>query len=308
MISSCPICSSNDVKLCDAYRGGNEVFRGLMLAKCSSCGMVFASPMPSNDALAKYNLKYFSSAHGGISKSPETLAFFSAISRLRIAYLERYLDIEQVQISTVLEFGPGPGFFAACWLERYPKTIYQVCETDKSCHDSLKKLGIQVIDFDSHIDAIAQVDLVVMSHVLEHVTSPKEFLEIAKKRLKKNGIIFIEVPCLDFKYKLLDEPHLLFFDKQQMHNLLKLSGFEIIDLSYFGQAINALQSSFSMFTFWIRMRSKLISLGLVLPFALHRSGLETLINSLEVAVIAPFKAHRQSTKPARWLRAIAKKM
>jgi hypothetical protein len=57
----------------------------------------------------------------------------------------------------------------------------------------------------------------------------------------------------------------------------------------------------------VQIRGKLISLGWVAPFAKKRLGMESLKDPLERAVVAPFKAHEESTEPAWWLRAVARK-
>jgi SAM-dependent methyltransferase len=146
-----------------------------------------------------------------------------------------------------------------------------------------------------------------MSHVLEHVTAPKKFIKDATKSLRNGGIVFIEVPCLDYKHKPADEPHLLFFDKKSMHRLLIESGFENIELSYFGREIDELQSASTLKAILLALRSRLIGVGVVWPFARQRDGMEALLNPLERAAIAPFKAHIESHKPAWWLRAVAQK-
>jgi len=269
--------------------------------------MDFATPMPDDKLLSEYNASYFESAHGGTTTNVVALAFFSAIARLRQAYLETYLNSHQLAVSTVLEFGPGPGFFANAWFARYPGTTYMAQETDISCHAGLNKMGVQLINESSVIENTLSVDLVVISHVLEHVTAPKKFIKDATRNLRNGGVIFIEVPCLDYKHKPIDEPHLLFFDKKSMQHLLIAAGFDNIEFAYFGQAIDQLKSTSALKVKWMALRSRLIRVGVVWPFAWKRVGMETLQNPLERAAVAPFMAHIESPKPAWWLRAVAQK-
>ena len=46
------------------------------------------------------------------------------------------------------------------------------------------------------------------------------FLKPLIKSLNNKGIIFIEVPCNDWKHKKIVRPHLLFFDKMPMQTLI----------------------------------------------------------------------------------------
>ncbi len=307
MIEPCPVCGSLHAELQDDYRANHPAFRGLKRAHCNSCAMEFATPMPSESALDAYNASYFSTAHGGQPRDPVAKAFFSGIAGLRLAHLERYLGTQGVAVSSLMEFGPGPGFFARSWLARRPETTYVAMETDTSCHDSLREIGVRLIDSAAFAGGAPPVDLVVMSHVLEHVPNPAKFLRNATRSLRERGALFIEVPCLDYLHKPIDEPHVLFFDKKPMHQLLSTLGFDNVEVSYHGQEIDRLRSASVWRAKWMAARSRLIALGLVAPFAQVRPGMETLDNPLERAAVAPFNAHRESSRPAWWLRAVARK-
>lgn len=309
MTRSCPVCDSGDANAIAAYRNVNKVFSIRAIAECGACGMVFAEPMPSKAALTAYNASYFASAHGGVPTSRAAQAFFSGMARLRVACLEAYLGPRHVlTVSTVLEFGPGPGFFATAWLGRHPGTTYLASETDTSCHARLKKSGIRLVNETLLTEAVSSVDLVVMSHVLEHVTAPLDFIQEATRSLRKGGVLFIEVPCRDYLHKTIDEPHLLFFDKKPMRHLLEVSGFEDIELGYFGQEIEKLRMASVFSTKWMSLRSRLIDKGLIWPFSRKQDGMEILTVPLERAAVAPFKAHRETSAPAWWLRAMARKL
>jgi len=267
--------------------------------------MVFADPMPSDSALAEFNASYFSCAHGEKPKSRTATAFFSGIARLRIAYLEPYLSTHQITVSRVLELGPGPGFFARTWLDRHPTTIFKAIETDSSCHASLKEIGVHLVDCAERHAKEDPFDLVVMSHVLEHVSRPIQFISEATQNLRKGGALFIEVPCRDWEHKNMDEPHLLFFDKEPMKRLLGNQGFGEIKVSYHGQKIANLRNASKVLSIIMALRSKMIGMGVIAPFGRMRPGMEELKSSRERAVLAPYLAHEESTEPAWWLRALA---
>jgi len=307
MIEPCPVCGSPDAEVRGPYRGTHPIFTGLNRAHCLSCGMVFADPMPGEELLEQYNASYFVSAHGDQPRDSLATAFFLGIARLRITHIERYLNNRNITVSTLLEFGPGPGFFARNFLEKHPETTYRAIETDTSCYTSLKDIGVHLVDISSNSEDNIRVDLVVMSHVLEHISNPSEFINNATRSLRKGGALFIEVPCRDWEHKPIDEPHLLFFDKGPMRHLLRHLGFEDIQVSYHGQEIERLRSASVWRSKLMALRSKLIDMGLVAPFARMRPGMEALTEPLERAAVKPFQAHCETQNPAWWLRAIARK-
>ena len=207
----CPVCNATDNVAIRSYRGNSGVFHSLQLYTCNSCSMVFANPMPSEYELTSYNSSYFNNAHGGKSNSKIADSFFNGIAKLRFMFVIDYLKSVNLEVKTVFEIGPGPGYFATHWIKKHPDAKYFAIESDNSCHGSLKSAGVELI---SSMDSLKEnyADMVVISHVLEHVTNPADFLQFATSKLKKGGVLFIEVPCQDWKHKPLDEPHLLFSD------------------------------------------------------------------------------------------------
>jgi hypothetical protein len=298
------VCGSGNTKTVAPFRFKNPVFTGCFRAVCADCGMVFASPMPSDAALSAYNASYFSTAHGGQPTSQLVIAFSSGIARLRLAFVKRFLGRHQIAVDRVLELGPGPGYFAKSWMEQSPNSVYSVVETDSSCHESLRALGARLVGASD----VVPTDLVVMSHVLEHVSDPTAFVSKATRGLRRGGALFIEVPCMDWEHKALDEPHVLFFDKKPMQQLLAELGFGDIEVAYYGRPVSELRSESWLHSKSMAVRGKLIGWGVVAPFSSRVAGLETLSSPLERAMVAPFCAHRESEQPAWWLRAIARKL
>jgi len=300
----CPVCGGGNTRLQGVFRHEHPIFAVCSRAICGDCEMVFTAPMPSDADLSEYNASYFATAHGGHPSSLLVQAFFAGIARLRLAFLKRFLDKHHIHVGRVLELGPGPGYFARSWLEQAPQSIYAALETDRSSHASLVKLGVKLVDLTDEVCT----DLVVMSHVLEHVPDPVGFVRTATLGLRSGGALFIEVPCRDWEHKALDEPHILFFDKISMRRLLDDLGFIDVEIAYYGQTIAQLKTESKLHSILMRVRARLISWGLVAPFATTSAGMETLVDPLQRAMVAPYKAHLESDEPAWWLRAVARKL
>jgi SAM-dependent methyltransferase len=306
--AACPICNDTRVQNVAPYRHYSPVFTNLSRLRCDGCGLVFASPMPDAAALNQYNSTYFAAAHGGIPADAVSIAYHAAINRLRVIHVENYLGARCIVVGSVLEIGPGGGHFANSWLERHSKCEYAVVESDITMHAWLRSLGIDVRTNAAAIPATASIDLVVMSHVLEHTTSPAAFIADTTAALKQGGVLFIEVPCRDFEFKPMDEPHLLFFDKSSLDTLLSACGFGHIQLTYHGRTIEQLRSESKIGRAWARARAHLLARGIVAPFASDAPELDVLQRPLERAAVAPFEAHHEQVAPAGWLRAMAVKL
>jgi SAM-dependent methyltransferase len=305
---NCPICDNNTITHLRKYKNKHKSFDNLNLYQCNNCNFVFVNPMPTEAILNEFNNTYFDSAHGGFNLNKTAVAFFSGISKIRYVYLQKYLKKNSInEIFNVLEVGPGKGFFAENYLNHNKSHKYFVLESDQSCHDSLLKIGTNILDFDTYINMNLKFDLVVISHVLEHVSNPIEFLKLMTLKLREGGVLFIDVPCLDYLHKELDEPHLLFFDKNPMIILLEKIHFNKIETNYFGQQIDNLVNNSKLNLYLQYFRSKLISKGLPFLFSKSSKDLRVLNSSLERAVMIPHKAHIESDKPAWWLRAIGSK-
>ena len=302
MNKTCIICSSSDIKYLRPFNGISKIFMQKQLMECLNCQMVFIDPMPSEEALNKYNDSYFDSAHGGHPNKLSALAFFSGIGKLRGAYVDAFLTRENVSVQKVLEIGPGHGYFAKNWIINNPNVEYFAVETDKSCYTYLQQAGVKVISPEQMENAFDEVDLVIISHVLEHVSEPLEFLQVVTKKLRKGGVLFIEVPCFDWQHKEFDEPHLLFFDKKSIKQLLNRVGFESIDVNYYGNTIKSLKVNSSLDKFIIKVRSKLIDLGFYKLFAYPVPQSMVKLSTLERAATKYRMAHKESQKPAWWLR------
>lgn len=296
----CPACGNQQTTKLRDYRASCQVFGDLSLLSCQVCTFVFAYPTPSQSELDIYNKRYFTNAHSGLPTSDEAIAFHKALALLRKEYISSYITSANKSVSSVLEVGPGQGFLAQCWLRDHPAHQYTVLETDNDCCRILESQGILC----DNRPRKRSVDLVIASHVVEHVPNPTAFLGLITTFLKPGGSIFIEVPCQDFLHKPLDEPHLLFFNDKSMETLLKRIGFVDIHTSYYGRPISSLEKRFS-FTYTINtLRSRLAKAGPLGSF-LAQIKCNSLCDSMQKAVMLPYQPHIPSAKPAWWLRAMA---
>ena len=303
---SCPICESQKIEFQGSYTYNNKIFKGMTRQKCFSCDLHFAYPMPMESSLNNYNNSYHQSAHGGQERNPKLQGFFSGISRTRLNLINKSIKLDFKKNYNVLEIGPGPGAFASIWLEQFPKTKYFAIETDVSCHEVLQNMNITILEENKIKNHTDSFDIIIISHVLEHVTNPIKFLDPIIANLKNGGFMYIEVPCNDWKYKKILEPHLLFFDKKPMKELLNKLNVNVLKIGYFGTTIRESKSVFQIF--FKRVRAFLYHKLNVRYYHPQRNHLKKVLkNQHEVEALLPFDSHIEQRNESLWLRVIFKK-
>ena len=300
----CPICSSKNIEFQKAFRNKHSTFSNLSRVSCKVCKLQFANPMPEIEKLDAYNNTYHDSAHGGSERNLKQQAFFIGLAKTRLNFIEGQIGLDKHRPYKILEIGPGPGAFVKVWKERFPQSMYYVIESDKSCHKGLKEMGVKILaGKDEKIKN--QYDLVVLSHVLEHVTEPISFLKSIVEKMRKGGHLFIEVPCMDWKHKALDEPHLLFFDKKPMEVLLKQLKLTQLSIAYYGIPHEHLTDSLRQF--FKRLRGFLWRKGISYYHPERKKIMTIVDDDLQAQALLNFDAHKEHSSPAWWLRVLSKK-
>lgn len=144
-------------------------------------------------------------------------------------------------VASVLEVGCGTGAVLAEIVRRgIGKQHVGIDVADPTAHTepAAAELDLRAYDGARLPFADASYDLVVASHVVEHVPEPRTFL--SELRRVARDLIFVEVPCeaglLRSRATLqatLDTGHINSFTPESFLVLLQTSGAEVIDLQLF---------------------------------------------------------------------------
>lgn len=303
--TACPVCKSANITELSPYRTTSPILEGKQKAACDECSMVFLTPMPSEQQWDEYNSNYFEKAHGGLAAKQRAKNYHMALAKIRGQHVRNFVGQKQAAIKSIFEVGPGNGDFAKNWLALNPETNYGAIETDHSLHANLTNLGVKIYrDINEAKSEENGFDLVVISHVLEHTLDPAGFIEAMTAKLNSGGILFIEVPCQDFKYKSLDEPHILFFDKPAMHQLFSQLEFREVHTSYHGEKhADLIRKNNQSRPAHILTR---LSDEMIARLPAKKPGSPALTKA-EWLAASSFNAHKTQPTPARWLRVLAVK-
>lgn len=162
----------------------------IYLVRCKSCGLMLQSPRLGSEGLSEYYRTIYRTSDD--AKHQEEL--FDRGQR-RGAYIVDFLREHGIECRgrTVREVGCGYGGI----LERFRQEGCTVagCDMDSkgATFGAKKNLDIRAGTVEVLLDG-TKADIVVLSHVLEHMGEPVCFLDDVKQLLKTDGVIYLEVP------------------------------------------------------------------------------------------------------------------
>ena len=142
---------------------------------------------------------------------------------------------------TLLEIGVGAGQ-SILWFEEEGFDIDGIEPDGRNVSMINEKLerGKVVESSVEEFSSKEKFDVIWMSHVLEHITEPVEFLKKIKENLRDDGIFFIEVPNCEYKPMLKSSieknPHLFHFTKKSLIKLVEKIGYKVVTCDVFRPA------------------------------------------------------------------------
>jgi len=235
----CAICSSSNIK--QVYEQPTYFILGIgdihyvhRIAICKECGFVFASPILPSEVISQYyrRLSNYENPQYGGENSPEDKSKFDRThkfikSRLPAGFKGKALDI-----------GCGVAF----GLSLFQLDGWEVTGLDPSpkCAELSRELyGVRVETGMYNKEALVSegpYDLIILSHVLEHVSSPDLLTHELREILARNGLLYIEVPNLLRPYVPVGYftfEHLNYFTPITLTSLMEKNGFSADHLETF---------------------------------------------------------------------------
>ena len=235
-MNSCPCCKAS------SWQNFRKVKRDHVFQKfkiCKNCLLIKNDSCLSYDELKSYykesyNTKNYKADNDDIFKR------MLIPSRHRINLLAKN-NFNPSKGENLLEIGPGSG--SMLFLLSKKKINIKAVEPDPVASNWLKKFPyIKVINkfFEewiierNNLEDKEKFDWIIITHVLEHIKVPGNFLKELKILLKKTGKIIIEVPNANNPYSdgknwghLFDPGHFYYYTKNNLRELIINSGLNI---------------------------------------------------------------------------------
>lgn len=203
--------------------------------RCRHCGLGVLDPRPGQDELDKlYTQDYFQDHYN----APLTMSSSEMKNRLRLEDHRLRFFRKFKPAGKVLDIGCGRGYFLlACRQAGYEVEGIDISADAAAYVSSELKIPVSIGEPDKIVLNPGTIDVITLWHSLEHTRDPNVYLHTARKWLKDDGILIIDVPNYkghDAQMNWQDWPHwdlpyhFYHFTKSSLLALLKKHGFEVI--------------------------------------------------------------------------------
>lgn len=231
----CACCRGSACSVVSPYRGEAPGFTARVLVRCLACGLVGMDPLPSEEELATFYGSYWGEEPEA-QRGEKLRARALARARFLAAHLRGRASLR------VVDVGAGFGQMREALATLAPARLaYEAVEVDPEAVAALARLlGNRAVH--ARVEACpGPYDLMVMSHFLEHLRDPVEYLRAQRERLAPDGLLFLEVPHADHRFKDHHQPHLWFFETETLARSLEAAGFAVLRIETCGAPVGEIQ-------------------------------------------------------------------
>lgn len=224
-VDKCPVCECDEI-IFHSFKKWKKV--NVPLSSCLRCDFIFQSPRMDDKALSNYYRLFY--RHESNYKHMQAMY---ERGRRRGKYISEYLSDNRVMLdgATIYEVGCGYGGI----LDYF--RLEHGCEVFGSDIDvnaisfsiekglNIKKGGVEVFENEG-------CDILIISHVLEHMKYPIEFIKKSSRLIRKGGYVYIEVPGIENK-KVINSNlsaqigHLMYFNYNSLKSVVEKSKLEV---------------------------------------------------------------------------------
>lgn len=188
------LCSNKDKSIDIVIAEKDRYGLPIKSVLCGKCGIIRSSIIFDNDSIIKFYSEEYRDIYTSKDSNGTPADFFNdQINRGKFLF-STFSKIVGDKIGLkVFEIGCGAGGILLPFMEQNNSCSGSDYDTDYLEYGKKMGLDLKYGDFEN-ILADESVDLVILSHVLEHLTNPIQEMNKMIKKVKPNGYLIVEVP------------------------------------------------------------------------------------------------------------------
>ncbi len=238
----CLICNKNNFEIISKTdRYGFYYPTGI----CVNCGNLQQTEYLNDEMLKLFYSKYYNKIYFNYNNIEERFNSQYKLAINKFQFINNHLQKLKIikEDFKILEIGCGPGGILFFFKEK-GFNVTGIDFDDKHLEYGKNK-DLNLFN-KSKINLNEKFDLIIISHVLEHMKNPDiEIKKIKENLAKKNTLMYIEVPSIHSINSMYDSDilkylhiaHCYHFTKSSFINFCKLNDMKILDMNYKIQAI-----------------------------------------------------------------------
>ncbi len=230
--SICQVCKKDEYEIISKYDRYGLPYEACL---CKNCGLIYSNPRFDYKTTKIFYENHYRKIYTGIHKKNQLNKFFNdqiLKGEEIIKFIEKNKSLDN--ISSVLEVGCGMGGILHPFKLR-GKHVLGIDFGSEYLDFGIKN-GLNLMKGDIKGFKTKKYDLIIYSHVLEHVIDLDQELKHVKENLNEKGILYVEVPgiySLEKYYKCdlskyLQNVHTFNFCLKSLTNVLNKNGFELV--------------------------------------------------------------------------------
>ena len=239
IIIPCACCGKENFK-------PSLVCEGFSFVICASCGLVQRNPQPVKEEItSRYSDTYGNDYLSYEIKNEEAFLILQQLALKDAGFekIEKKLFIDEInEKPAVLDIGCATGALLANLRDRQWRVTGVEISPCAEYARRERNLDVRDIPLEENKFPSSSFDVILASHLIEHLNNPRSFLTETHRILKNNGYCFITTPNISgFQAKFFGNKwrsaifdHLYLFSVKTLSNLFSNTGFKIESIHTWG--------------------------------------------------------------------------
>jgi 2-polyprenyl-3-methyl-5-hydroxy-6-metoxy-1,4-benzoquinol methylase len=250
MKRTCEVCGSNQKEFIYQQKflipSKNKFHTGYDVVVCEKCGFAFADNTPNLKQIKEYyremsKKKFYLTQN--INSKKEKNSFYKKEMSQRFKQSFKNIKLFTGKKSKILDVGCYTGELMLLLRKAGYKNIVGADPSPAAIKIAKERDNLDIIESNMYDGKVSgRYDVVLLTHVLEHIPDLRMFIEAVDKKMNSGGLIYIESPDANNffisksvrylpehrePYQQFSMEHVNFFTKTSLYNLMTSLGYQL---------------------------------------------------------------------------------